>query len=144
EVGRLTVRSIDDAILVVTEVGAPEPDRPVLLVDVAVFKKALHRALDPPLLMKRPLRGPDVEMDAETFEACLDAAPDPGGSPAAQDGWRVRPRGRRLRPDLRRDGRREIVDVVAAVPVLRDGLTPLQRRDRSTQLGDQAAGGVAA
>src|SRR4029078_5052106 len=125
EVGRLTVRSIDDAILVVTEVGAPEPDRPVLLVDVAVFTKALHRALDPPLLMKRTLRGPHFDMDAETFEACLDAAPDPGGSPAAKDVGRVGPGGRRLRPDLRRDGRRAIVDVVAAVAVLPARSRPL-------------------
>jgi hypothetical protein len=37
EVGRLTIRAIDDPVLVVAEIGAPEPDGPVLLVDVSAL-----------------------------------------------------------------------------------------------------------
>src|SRR5687768_84647 len=75
EVGRLAVRSDDHPVLVVAEGRRPEPDRTVLLEDVAVLAKALDRASDPTLVVQRRLRLPDIEVDAQSLEACLDPLP---------------------------------------------------------------------
>ena len=81
EVGRLPIRSVDDAILVVTKVRRSEPDRAVLFVDVATLPQTIDGSLDPALLVQGGLCCPDVEMDAKSFEAGLDAVADDAGSP---------------------------------------------------------------
>jgi hypothetical protein len=81
-------------------------------------------------------------MDAEAFEAGLDAAPDLARGPTAEHVGAVCPRGGGLSPDVCRNSSREIVDVVAAIAVFGYGLATPQRRHRSTELVDLAAGVV--
>jgi hypothetical protein len=63
EVRRLPVGPIDHTILVVAEVGRAEPDRAVLLVDVAMLAESLDRPIDPASLVEGRLGGPDIEPD---------------------------------------------------------------------------------
>ena len=100
EVGRLAVRAEDDPVLVVAERGRAEPDRAVLLVDVAALAQALDRARDPALVVEARLAGPDVEMDAEGLEARLDAFADAPCRPLAEIAVGVGAGRGRGRPDV--------------------------------------------
>jgi hypothetical protein len=139
EVGRLAVGPVDDPILVVAELGRAEPQRAVLLVEVPALAQASDPALDPATLVQRGLGRPDVEVDAEPLEAGLDAFPYLGRGPASDDGGGVGATRRRGRPDRARDGRGEVVDVVALVAVFRDGFAAPDRADRGTELIELAA-----
>ena len=55
EVGRLAVRADDDPVLVVAERRRAEPQRAVLLVDVAAVAQPLDRPLDPAVVVQRAL-----------------------------------------------------------------------------------------
>ena len=105
EVGRRAVRADHDPVLVVAERGRAEPQRAVLLVEVAGRPQALDRPVDPALGVERALALPDVEVDAEPLEAGLDPRPDPVRPPSARRPRRRR-RPRRSPPPRRRRGAR--------------------------------------
>ena len=75
EVGRLAVGADQDPVLVVAELGRPQPHRALALVDVTVAAQRLERVLDPARLAQRPLGGPGVEADAEALQRRLDPGP---------------------------------------------------------------------
>ena len=74
EVGRFTVLAHQDAVLLVAEGGRAEPQRALVLVDVAAFPEALHRPPDVARVHQRAFGEPFVEGDAELLEV----APDVG------------------------------------------------------------------
>ena len=62
EVGRLAVALDEDPVLVVAEVGRAQPDRAVLLEDVALLAQPGQPPLDRAGLVQRALGEPDVEV----------------------------------------------------------------------------------
>ena len=87
EVGRLAVRADDHPVLVVAERRRAEPQRAVLLVDVAARAQPLDRALDPAVVVERALALPDVEMDAEPRRGSpRSRSRTRAGGPAPHDG----------------------------------------------------------
>ena len=71
EVGRLTVAADQHAVLVVTEVGGPQPERTLLLEQMTLRAQNIDRVLDRTGLVQRALREPHVEGHAEAGEAVL-------------------------------------------------------------------------
>jgi hypothetical protein len=134
EVGRLAVRADDHAILVVTEGGRTEPQRAVLLVDVAMLAQPIDRTVHPALRMESPLAGPHVEAHAEAGETGLDALADPCGRPATEDVRSVGIRCGRLGPHRVRDLEREVAHVLAVIPVLGQGLVAPDREHACAEI----------
>ena len=60
-----------DAVLVVAEVGRPEPERAVLLVGVARGDESLHRLIDAPGRVQRRLQRIHVELHAEGLQIAI-------------------------------------------------------------------------
>ena len=60
-----------DAILVVAEVGRPQPERAVLLVRVAGGDEPLDRLVDAAVGVQRRLEEVDVELDAERLKVAV-------------------------------------------------------------------------
>ena len=75
EVGRLAVGADQDPVLVVAELGRPQPHRALALVDVPAAAQLVERVLDPARLAQRALRRPGVEADAEALQGRLDPGP---------------------------------------------------------------------
>jgi hypothetical protein len=71
EVGAFSVGADDDPVLVIAEVGGPQPDRPVLLEDVALLGEPVGDALDRAGVVERLLGEPDVEVRAEALQRLL-------------------------------------------------------------------------
>src|SRR5688572_334138 len=136
EIRRSPVGAVDDAILVVAEGGRTEPQRAVVLEDMAVLTEALDGALDPTLLVQSTFAGPHVEVDAEPFETGLDPLPDAPRGPAPDDRRRVGPVGRRFGPDVVRHGGRQFADVLPLVALLGYGLATFDRRYRRAEVVD--------
>ena len=94
EVGRLAVGADQDPVLVVAEVGRPQPDRALALVDVAgVAQLARARARPPPTRAGARSEDQVSKLDAEALQRRLDPRPHRLG--------RRRPRARRGRPGRR-------------------------------------------
>ena len=92
---------------------------------MAVLAKPLDRAVHPAFAVQPALAGPHVEAHPERGERLLDPAPNPLGRPAPDHvGCVTR---LRLGLDVRRQLAREVVHVVAVVPVLRDGFAAADR-----------------
>ena len=72
DVGGLAGAADDDPVAVVAQVGRPQPDRAVLLVDPAETPEPLDRPLDGTGLVQVVLVEVDVEVDAELVEGLLD------------------------------------------------------------------------
>ena len=136
EVGRFAGGSVDDPVLVVAEGGRAEPDRAVLLVDMAALAQALDRSGDPALVVEPRLARPDVEMHAERLEAGLDPFADATGRPPTDDGRGIGAVGGGGGPDVVGDGRHQVMDVGALVAVLGHRLTALERGDGRAQVAD--------
>src|SRR5690349_18863492 len=103
---------------------------------MAAGPEALDRPPDPALAVERPLALPDIEVDAEPFEAGFDPVADAGRRPPAEDGGPVGSRRRRRCPDVVRHGRGERGDVLAVVSVLGDRITSADREHRGTEVLD--------
>src|SRR5205085_5436698 len=129
EVGWLAVGPIDDSVLVVPESRRPEPRRPVLLVDMAGLSQLVHGAFDPPVAVERALAGPHVETHAEALEALLDRGTDALAGPTAEDLARLGPVAGGGNPDIVREAVRQLNDVLAVVPVLRDRIASAPGED---------------
>ena len=141
EVGRPAVGPVDHPVLVVAERGRAEPDRAVLLVDVAARAQALDGALDPALVVERALALPDVEVDAEVLEARLDPRSDrrPVAHRPTIVGGVGALGGRRRRQTSSGSVAGEIRDVVAVIAVLGDRLAAPEGDDRRPEVADLRA-----
>ena len=71
EVRRLAVRPDQHPVLVVGEVGGPQPERVVGLEEVALLAELLDRVADTVLLVQGALGEPDVEVGPEALELGL-------------------------------------------------------------------------
>ena len=146
EIGRLAVGADDDPVLVVAEVGGAEPDRTVLLIDVAALTKPLDRPIHPAFRMEARLTGPDIEPDAQGRQAALDSLAYAAGRPMTDDAIRVGVeagvgvRLGRTRPDVLRKLGHEIRDVIALVAILGHGHTAPQGRDGRAKVADLPTG----
>ena len=136
EIGRLAVRAEDHPILVVAEIGRAEPDRAVLLVDVAAFAQPLDRPRDPALIVQARLARPDIEPDTEAGQARLDALADATGGPASELAVRVGVGQCRGQPDVVGHRRRQLVDVVAVVAIVGHGLAASEGGHRRAEVPD--------
>src|SRR6185503_4734971 len=83
---------------------------------------------------------PDVEMHAQSLEACLDPFADARARPPADGVGRVRIVGRLVRPYVVRDGGGELFHVGAVVAVLGDRLAAADGEDGSAEVVELAAG----
>ncbi len=139
EIGRLAVRAEDDPILVIAEIGRAEPDRTVLLVDVAAFAQPLDRPRDPAFIVQARLARPDVEPDTEAGQARLDALADATGGPVSELAVRVCVGQRRGQPHVVGHRRRQLVDVVAVVAIVGHGVATPEGRHRRAEVPDLRA-----
>ena len=92
QVGRFAAVTDQHPVLVVAELGAAQPQRPVALVGVAALLEPLQRRLDLAARVEVALREPVVEADTEAVERGahaledqLDAAPPDGLDVAGVD-----------------------------------------------------------
>src|SRR5439155_25359546 len=114
-----------------------EPDRAVLLVDVAAGAQSIDRLADPAFGMERALALPDIEANPETRQRLLDARAELRGRPVAEgrgSGF-VGNSGRRA-PDVRRQRCGEVGHIGAVVAVLRNGPADPVSEDRRAELVD--------
>src|SRR5208282_2236739 len=77
EVRRVAVRSDENPVATVSDIGRPKPDRAVPLVDEVAFSEQLDRLRDLAGLLDRGLRVPLVETDVESRERRADVVENP-------------------------------------------------------------------
>ena len=134
EVAGLAVRANDHPVLVVAELGRPEPQCAVQLVRVAGGLQPLDRPIDRAVLVQRPLEEPAVELDPESIKRHPDLGDHRLGACA-------RPLlDRRVRGQPQPGG--DLGHVLAAVAVLGHLLAARPRHQRRAEQVDLAAGVV--
>src|SRR5690606_2218010 len=123
EVGGVPVGLDDDAVLVVPQVRAAQPQRAVLFEAVTRFAQPRDRALDSPRLVHRVLVEEHVEVDAELVELLLDLREHQLHAARAEDllglvVWQRARVGLARRDRVRDHLGRDVLDVLPAVAVL--------------------------
>ena len=85
EIGVFTIAADDNAILIVPEVGHPEPRRVFRFIEILLVPKELENLLRLSARADCLLACPDIKPNAEAFQGCLLLREDVRNAPVAEE-----------------------------------------------------------